>query len=253
MQRAEHTPTPISRTPKYKPRDSSLSVTGARDRSTSGKSQVSEPQRSIFKLPNQSSTVEGSRRGRTSNSTREQVNSNRSRFTNNANFHVPTIDRQKQHPPPEPTELNRILAQVPDILKELDEKQAQVIRDLAKKVNHQEDDIRDLKSNIVELNDHVTTSNNLIVELKNKVEQVERRVGQENQALREDNELLRKRVEKHIDVTCENIVEQVEHRLKQLEEKMTMEDDYEPSEGLIDVQDPAKAKEEDTNIFLQQE
>jgi hypothetical protein len=93
MQRAEHTPTPISRTPKYKPRDSSLSVTGARDRSTSGKSQVSEPQRSIFKLPNQSSTVEGSRRGRTSNSTREQVNSNRSRFTNNANFHVPTIDR----------------------------------------------------------------------------------------------------------------------------------------------------------------
>jgi DNA repair exonuclease SbcCD ATPase subunit len=231
-------------------------VTGARDRpesSTNGSSQVTKPQRPIFKLPNKSSAVEGVRRDRTSTSTIEHIDSKGKGFTDNTNFHVPTLDRRIQHAPPEPAELNRILAQVPDILKELDEKQAQVIRDLAKKVNHQEGEIRDLKSNIVELNDHITMSNNLIAELKNKVEQVERKVGQENQALREEKELLRKQVEKHINVTCENIVEQVEYRLKQLEEKMAMEDDYEPNEGLIDVQDPAKAKEEDTNSFLQQE
>ena len=181
------------------------------------------------------------------------MKSNGSTFTNINNFHVPTIDRRIRHPPPEPAELNRVLAQVPDILRDLDEKQAQVIRNLANRVNKQDEEIRELKANKVELKDNLNRSNDLNAELTNKLEQVDKRLDDEVQALREESALFQKQVEKHINRQGERLFAEVKSKLKRLEDQTTMEDDYEPSEELIDVQHPEKAEEEDTNIFLQQE
>ena len=179
--------------------------------------------------------------------TRDQANSNGSRSTNNKTLHVPTIDRRIQHPPPEPAELNRILAQVPGILKDLDEKQAEVIRSLARKVNHQGQEIENLKASNVELNDHITTSNNLMAELRNKVEGVEEKMSRQIGELEKENEELRE----HIDRTGVSLVAQVKREIEKLKQKLTVEDDYEPGENLTDDQDPEKTEEEDASFFLQ--
>ena len=116
-------------------------------------------------------------------------------------------------------------------------------------MNHQEGEIKELKSSNVTLNDNVTLNNNLIALLRDKFEQVETKVAREIQALRNENEEMKQ----HLNRTGERIFAHVGRKFQRLEKNMKMDDDYESSEELIDVQVPEKAEEEDTDIFLQQE
>lgn len=240
----DKSPAPSPSTSKRRPFNSTSSaITMDKDRSSSsnayGKRGASTP------LDRRHSTA-GKHRERPSGFTIEHINPNGTKISRANDINVPTIDRQIQHPPPDLPSLTRVLNQVPTILTDLNNKQTQLIRQLAVRVNDQEKEIKALRSENEKLDERIhQTEINVAEYVRKKFAEMEKRFDDRNKALQNENDALTE----HIDTMGERLTAFVNNKVASMS-RIRGASPTPPKSVVIDLQNEEEtAQEEATDVF----